>query len=217
MAASLSGAWVVTPTVRADVALGWGREQPERERWRNDSRWLRLGASVILPRGFTVGGSGELRLTEYEGKLVSVHDQRRAPGGQNPFLTGLRAQPGLRVEGLQPATLAGARGADDQCTALRLQAHRRRIALRAPFLTPQGDHVPASSLLSCLQPRRTACACANGGPHRRSHGKRPGAPPCPTEACARPGPGRRGLGLVCALAFPVLWPGAGCHRRAGLG
>ena len=67
MAASLSGAWVVTPTVRADVALGWAREQPERERWRNASRWLRLGASVILPRGFTVGGSGELRRTEYEG------------------------------------------------------------------------------------------------------------------------------------------------------
>ena len=67
MAASLSGAWVVTPTVRADIALGWGREQPERERWRNDSQWLRLGASVILPRGFTVGGSGELRRTEYEG------------------------------------------------------------------------------------------------------------------------------------------------------
>ena len=67
MDASLSGAWVVTPTVRADAALGWGREQPERERWRNASRWLRLGASVILPRGFTVGGSGELRRTEYEG------------------------------------------------------------------------------------------------------------------------------------------------------
>ena len=68
MAASLSGAWVVTPTVRADAALGWGREQPERERWRNASRWLRLGASVILPRGFTVGGSGELRWTDYEGR-----------------------------------------------------------------------------------------------------------------------------------------------------
>ena len=67
MDASLSGAWVVTPTVRADAALGWGREQPERERWRNASRWLRLGASVILPRGFTVGGSGELRRTDYEG------------------------------------------------------------------------------------------------------------------------------------------------------
>ena len=29
--ASLSGAWVVTPTVRADAALGWGRERPKTE------------------------------------------------------------------------------------------------------------------------------------------------------------------------------------------
>ena len=77
--------------------------------------------------------------------------------------------------------------------------------------------MPASSLLSCLQPRRATCACANGGPHRRSHGKRPGAPPCPTEACARPGPGRRGLGLVCALAFAILWPGAAATEELAWG
>ena len=64
---SLSGAWVVTPTVRADAALGWGRERPETERWRRERRWLRAGVSVALPRGFTVGGSGELRWTDYEG------------------------------------------------------------------------------------------------------------------------------------------------------
>ena len=64
---SLSGAWVVTPTVRADAALGWGRERPEAETWRHDRRWLRAGVSVALPRGFTVGGSGELRRTDYEG------------------------------------------------------------------------------------------------------------------------------------------------------
>ena len=105
MAASLSGAWVVTPTVRADAALGWGREQPERERWRNASRWLRLGASVILPRGFTVGGSGELRRTEYEGNWfpfttsgepredrtrslrVSVHNRAFAWKGFSPQLS----------------------------------------------------------------------------------------------------------------------------------
>ena len=64
---SLSGAWVVTPAVRADAALGWGRERPEAERWRHQRRWLRAGVSVALPRGFTVGGSGELRWTDYEG------------------------------------------------------------------------------------------------------------------------------------------------------
>ena len=64
---SLGGAWVVTPTVRANAALGWGRERPETERWRHERRWLRTGLTVALPRGFTVGGSGELRWAEYEG------------------------------------------------------------------------------------------------------------------------------------------------------
>ena len=67
MDASLSGAWVVTPTVRADAGLGWGRQRTELEQWRHDYRWLRAGVSVALPWGFTVGGSGELRRTEYEG------------------------------------------------------------------------------------------------------------------------------------------------------
>ena len=65
--ASLGGAWVVTPTVRADAALGWGRERPRAERWRHERRWLRAGISVALPRGFTVGAGGELRWTDYEG------------------------------------------------------------------------------------------------------------------------------------------------------
>ena len=64
---SLSGTLVVTPTVRANAALGWGRERPETERWRHDRRWLRAGATVALPRGFTVAGSGELRWADYQG------------------------------------------------------------------------------------------------------------------------------------------------------
>ena len=64
---SLSGSWVVTPTVRANAALGWGRERPETERWRHDRRWLRVGVTVALPRGFTVAGSGELRWADYQG------------------------------------------------------------------------------------------------------------------------------------------------------
>ena len=64
---SLRGAWVVTPTVRADAAAGWGRDRPEMERWRHDRRWLRMGVTKALPRGFTVGASGELSETDYEG------------------------------------------------------------------------------------------------------------------------------------------------------
>ena len=67
MDASLSGAWVVTPTMRADAGLGWGRERPKQERWRHDRQWIRAGLSVALPKGFTVGGSGEVRRADYEG------------------------------------------------------------------------------------------------------------------------------------------------------
>ena len=57
MDASLSGAWVVTPTVRTNLSLGYGRERPRWERDRNSSRWLGAGVSVILPLGFTVGAA----------------------------------------------------------------------------------------------------------------------------------------------------------------
>ncbi len=64
---SLGGSAVITPTVRAEAALGWGRERPETERWRHERRWVRSGVTVALPRGFTVGASAELRETGYEG------------------------------------------------------------------------------------------------------------------------------------------------------
>ena len=50
-----------------DDAIGYGRERPEAIPWRNSTRWARVGVSVALPLGFTLGGSGELRLTRYEG------------------------------------------------------------------------------------------------------------------------------------------------------
>ena len=64
---TLGGSWVILPILRADGAAGYASERPESERWRNASRWLRLGASIALPWGFTLGGSGELRWTDYEG------------------------------------------------------------------------------------------------------------------------------------------------------
>ena len=64
---SLGASWVVTPTVRADAGLGWGRDRPEVEKWRHERRWARIGVTVALPRGFTVGASAELRETDYEG------------------------------------------------------------------------------------------------------------------------------------------------------
>ena len=72
---SLTGTWVVTPTVRADVSTGYARERPSLIRERNRSRWLGAGVSVILLLGFTVSGGGEMRWTNYEsGWFPFVHD-----------------------------------------------------------------------------------------------------------------------------------------------
>ena len=65
---ALSGSWLVTPTVQARAAIGYGREDPESPVWRNTTRWGRLGVSLALPFGLTLGGSGELRSTKYEGR-----------------------------------------------------------------------------------------------------------------------------------------------------
>ena len=64
---TLSGSWVVRPTMRADGAFGYSRERPESERQRNDSRRVRAGLTVALPLGFTVGGSAQFRWTDFEG------------------------------------------------------------------------------------------------------------------------------------------------------
>ena len=65
---SLRGSWVATPTVRLDGSFGYGRERPGLVRSRNTSRWVRVGAQTALPRGFTVGGSGQVRWTDFEGE-----------------------------------------------------------------------------------------------------------------------------------------------------
>ena len=63
---SLGGSWVVAPTVRAELSAGYGRERPEAMRERHERYRAGAGVSVILPRGFTVGGGGEYRWTDYE-------------------------------------------------------------------------------------------------------------------------------------------------------
>ena len=73
---SVGAGWLASQTMRIDAGLGWGRERTEIERWRNSRRWVRLGATAVLPWGFTVGGSGTLRWTAYEGNWAPF-----VPGG----------------------------------------------------------------------------------------------------------------------------------------
>ena len=89
MDASLRGSWVVTPTVRADLSAGYARERPQRLRERNRSRWLGAGVTVILPLGFTVGGGGEVRWTDFEDEwlLHTPPGEKRADRTQSVHLS----------------------------------------------------------------------------------------------------------------------------------
>ena len=91
---SLSGYWVVTPTMRANAALGWGRERPESVRWRHERRSLRAGVEVALPRGIHIRREWRAALDRLRGELVPQHERaaclaRTAPGAfVSPFTTG---------------------------------------------------------------------------------------------------------------------------------
>ena len=64
---SLSLSHSFGPTVRGSVAMGWGKEKPELERWRHERRWAQAGVTAALPWGFTMGGTVTLRWADYEG------------------------------------------------------------------------------------------------------------------------------------------------------
>ncbi len=67
LSVSVDGNWILMPTLRLEAALGYSDEHTTTKMWRHDTRWGRIGASMSLPRGFTVGGSTEFRRTRYEG------------------------------------------------------------------------------------------------------------------------------------------------------
>ena len=61
-------AWLPTSWSRLHGGLGYDRERTAWEAWRSTTRWGRVGASLALPHGFTVGGSLEQRHTRYDGR-----------------------------------------------------------------------------------------------------------------------------------------------------
>ena len=62
-----SFAWTAAPVLRVHVMVGYERDHAASEHWRNLSRWVRVGTSLALPLGFTLGASAQMRRTYYEG------------------------------------------------------------------------------------------------------------------------------------------------------
>ena len=68
-----SFAWVAAPVLRVHATWGYERDRPANEHWRNNGRWVRIGTSLALPLGFTLGVSGQMRWTYYYASSGQVH------------------------------------------------------------------------------------------------------------------------------------------------
>ena len=60
-------AWTPAPVLRVHATVGYTREHAASEHWRTLSRWLRVGTSLALPLGFTLGTDIQVRRTYYDG------------------------------------------------------------------------------------------------------------------------------------------------------
>ena len=59
--------WTVAPVMQLHTAIGYEREHSASEHWRTLGRWVRVGSSLALPLGFTLGNSAQMRRTYYDG------------------------------------------------------------------------------------------------------------------------------------------------------
>ena len=99
---SLNGTWVVLPILQANGAIGYAEEYTDAKTWRNDSRWARLGTSVVLPKGFSLGLSGEYRKTEYEGNWFPFTEDGSARSDRTEILRVSLLNRGWTVRGFSP-------------------------------------------------------------------------------------------------------------------
>ena len=199
---SFGVSWVASPTARIDASVGWGRLRPEMERERNTSRRVQVGVIAALPWGFTVGGSGSLRWTDYEGDWFPF-----TPAGQSrsDLVRSLRVfahNRAVTAGRVQPADLPGAGTAEIERPAPRLRAHLRRAAIRPPVLRGTVQRPPdLNERLAGIEEKMAT----------RATTLRPSSQ-ATADRCAGPGVlPRRAIGFPA----PGSWRRGDGHRRAG--
>ena len=60
-------AWMPAPVLRIQMTAGYTRDHAALEHWRSLSRWVRVGTSLALPLGFTLGTSIQAHRVYYDG------------------------------------------------------------------------------------------------------------------------------------------------------
>ena len=77
---TLTLAWTPAPVLQVHGTVGYEHNHAASEHWRNLSRWMRVGTSLALPFGFTLGASAQVRRTHYDGSgqaHLTLHGRQR--------------------------------------------------------------------------------------------------------------------------------------------
>ena len=128
-------AWTPAPVLRVHMTVGYTRDGATLEHWRSLSRWARVGTSLALPLGFTLGTSVQVKPRLLRRRRPGTPDaKRQAAARSHPLVQPLGPQPRPHRVRLQPAAGADPRGAADERAGAGLRPQPRRVALRAAVL-----------------------------------------------------------------------------------
>ncbi len=105
MVVSLSASYALFPTVRVNALVGYQQQDTKVHRWTNAGYWTRVGTSVALPWGFTVGASGEFRWTDYEGQWGPFVRDNSAREDRTRILQASLLNRAITVYGFSPQLL----------------------------------------------------------------------------------------------------------------
>ena len=145
----LSGTWRIRPTVALSPAIGYSEQRTQSPRFSNRSRRLRAGISVALPRGFSMGGSAQVRWTDYPdyqffGRTFPREDRTRT----------LRGRPGPAVVHAGRDGHCGASGGPGVPSSARTRASSSATRASA------ARRAAASCFRAAASSRHAACVSA---------------------------------------------------------
>ena len=102
MVFSLGANYVLFPTVQVNLLVGYLQQEAVSHPWSNAGYWTRVGTNVALPWGFTVGLSGEFRLTNYEGQWAPFVVDNSSREDQTQILQATLLNRAITVYGFSP-------------------------------------------------------------------------------------------------------------------
>ena len=102
MVFSLGATYVPLPIMSVNLLVGYQQQEAALHPWTNAGYWTRVGTTVALPWGFTVGASAEFRWTDYEGNWFPFTVGEFAREDQTRILQATLLNRAITVYGFSP-------------------------------------------------------------------------------------------------------------------